>query len=442
MEKSDIDFKKLPDAPGVYRFIGHRAKVLYVGRATSLRDRVKSYFAPDIAEIRSPLIAKVVADAKSIAWEETDSVLEAIILEAKRVKELQPIGNTDLKDNKSFAYLAVTDETFPRFLIIRERELSLKAPKAKMKAIFGPFTSASLLRDALKVIRKIFPFFDPPFSIMVDVGRQPLRYLNVRHQDERRPTSLMELSGAQEKTVRFNQAIGLYPKNFDKDAYARTVRHIILFFEGKKKKLITALERAMKKAAKDECFEDAHELKRQLFALTHIRDVSLIREELKTPMSADFRVEGYDIAHLRGASPRGVMVVIENGEPKKSDYRLFTIRGLHMKDVGRPSCGGDDYAALEELIRRRAKHREWPFPQLVVIDGGRAHLNRAKKTLKDVGMNVEAVAVVKDEKHRPREILGNQKSALTHEAAILLANGEAHRFAINKHRHALRKRTQ
>lgn len=414
MERTDIDFKKLPDAPGVYRFIGPKKDILYVGRATSLRDRVRSYFVSDISEVRSPLIAKIIRDAKSVSWEETDSVLEAIILEAKRIKEFRPVGNTDQKDNKSFAYLAVTDEEFPRFLIVRERELSMKTPKAKIKALFGPFTSATILKDALKIIRKIFPFFDTPFPIMGDVRRHPL-------------------SGAEEKTVRFNQSIGLYPKEFDDDPYKKTVRNIILFFEGKKKTLLKTLEREMKTAAQEERFEDAGELKRQLFALTHIQDVTLIREDLKNPASADFRVEGYDIAHLRGESPRGVMTVVINEETVPSEYRTFTLR--HTKK-------GDDIGGITEVLERRFNHPEWRDPQLVVIDGGKAHLAHAKRFLAELGAGAEVVSVVKDEKHRPKKILGSQNTASTHETSILLANSEAHRFALARHRRALRKRSR
>jgi len=255
------------------------------------------------------------------------------------------------------------------------------------------------------------------------------------------------LARGQEKTVRFNQTIGLYP-DFDiskitaeqEQEYKKTIRAIVDLFSARKETLIRRLEKEMHAAAKKRKFEDAEVLKRKVFALKHIRDVTLIRDELRAPETALFRIEAYDVAHLRGEGARGVMVVVENGEPKKSEYRLFTIRGPQMKDVGRPTFGEDDYAALDELIQRRAKHREWPYPQLVVIDGGKAHLNRAKKTLKDAGITAEVVSVVKDEKHRPREILGAPKTVIIHEAAILLANSEAHRFAISKHRRAFRRR--
>lgn len=443
MKKGTVDFKTLPDAPGVYLFRGPmrtergttRNAVLYVGKATSLRDRVKSYFAKDIVEIRSPLIEKIVNDAVSIETEETDSVLEALILEAKLIKKHQPVGNTEQKDNKSWSYLVITNEQFPRVLVARERELSTKFSSKMIKKLFGPFPSAGTLREALKIIRKIFPFFDPPFPLMIDVRRQ-------------------SLPRAQEKKIQFNQAIGLYPKEFDEREYKKTIRAIEDIFSARKTTLIKRLEKEMHARAKKREFEKAEELKQKVFALRHIRDVALIRDELRAPETAAFRIEAYDVAHTRGASPRGVMVVVENGEAEPKKYRAFIIRSwqkqtvLHvrrpmsdMTDVGRPSLGGDDYAALSELLERRAKHREWPYPQLIVIDGGKAHLNRARKTLKEAGMGaVEVVSVVKDDKHRPREILGSSKTAITHEAAILLANGEAHRFAIGTHRRALRRR--
>ncbi|OGG43183.1 hypothetical protein A2841_01250 [Candidatus Kaiserbacteria bacterium RIFCSPHIGHO2_01_FULL_48_10] len=410
MQKSDIDFKKIPDTPGVYLF-KQGAEILYIGKATSLRDRVRSYFGPDLAEMRSPLVTKAILDADSLVWEETDSVLEALILEAKRIKQYWPKGNTDEKDDKSFAYLVVTKEAFPRFLIYRERELSVKVPRASLLALYGPFLSVASLREALKIMRRVFPFFDTPFPID---GR---------------------LSSSQEKMIIFNQTIGLYPKEFNKKEYAKTVRNLKLLFEAKKPALLKTLEREMKVAAKAERFEEANILKRQLFVLKHIQDLTLIKDELKYSSSASglhgFRVEAYDTAHLRGDAARGVMTVVIDGEKIPSEYRTFTIR---------TAAAGDDFGALEEVIRRRAKHHEWPYPQVVVIDGGRAHLNRAKKILVENGMGEAiVVSVVKDERHRPREVFGPSPLVHTHEAEILLANAEAHRSAIGRHRRALRR---
>ncbi len=403
VKREDISKKKLPDAPGVY-FFKKGKKILYIGKATSLRDRVKSYFSKDIADTRGPKIVKMLAEASSISVEQTDSVLEALILEANLIKQHQPLYNTDEKDDKSFNHLVITDEEFPRLLIVRGRNLEEFAQRVKLKKSFGPFPSGGVLKEALKIIRKIFPFFDT---------KKPVQ---------------------QEKRLAFNRQIGLYPKQLDAKEYATTIRHITLFFSGKKTALLKELEREMKTAAKAQEFEKATEAKRQLFALQHIRDVSLIKDSHFLPYGkkweSGFRIEGYDVAHLRGGETVGVMTVIEDGEPAKAEYRKFTIRSTNT---------GDDFMALTELLTRRLAHTEWPAADLIVIDGGKAHLATAQKILKNLGKNIELVSVVKDEHHRAREILGSKETVMAHEQGILLANAEAHRFAISWHRSRLRK---
>ena len=436
--------------------------MLYIGKATSLRDRLKSYFAKDIAEIRSPLIAKIVQDASAVRVEETDSVLEALILEAKLIKKHAPIGNTDNKDNKSWNYVVITNELFPRVLVARERELSSAFPPQTIKHLFGPFPNTRQLREALKIIRRIFPFFDPPFPILIDVlidvgrqsVRQSVRRSSLRNLDVGRPTSRRDvgqgvrrrifgdkvLSPAQEKTVRFNQSIGLYPKELNEKEYKKAIRAIVDFFSGRKTTLVKRLEKEMHVAAKRHEFERANGLKRTIFALTHLRDVALIQEDLRTPERAPFRIEGFDVAHFQGAAPRGAMIVIENGERRLAEYRLFTIRDSRKIRHPMSDFSGDDFAALEEVLERRAGHPEWTLPQLMVIDGGKAHLARARRVLKNLSLSADVVSVVKDEHHRPREILGAPAFVTTHEADILLANHEAHRFAISSHRRAFKKR--
>jgi excinuclease ABC subunit C len=426
MHKKEIARKEIPDAPGVYFFRGrprggygkNREEILYIGKATSLRDRVRSYFSKDIGETRGPKIVKMLEEASSVSWERTDSVLEALILEANLIKQHQPLYNTDEKDDTSFNYVVITNESFPRVLTVRGRALFAKREGGSLKqenrhailqpltfkphAIFGPFPSGTALKDALRLVRRIFPFFDT-----------------------KRPV-------VEGKNLAFNRQIGLYPKKLDAKEYAKTIRHIIMLFSGKKVALVRSLESEMKRAAKAQEFEKAQEFKRQLFALQHIRDVSLI----KTPEMLDvrhptFRVEGYDVAHLRGSETIGVMTVVEDGEPEKGEYRTFKIRS---------TASGDDYAAFAELLSRRLAHPEWRFPDLVVIDGGTAHLATAAKALRKAGReSIPLVSVVKDERHRPREILGEKKFASMHEAAILLANSEAHRFALGKHRRSMRR---
>mgnify|MGYP001589613281 CR=1 FL=1 len=123
------------------------------------------------------------------------------------------------------------------------------------------------------------------------------------------------------------------------------------------------------------------------------------------------------------------MTVVEDNEAKKSDYRKFKIH----------TSTNDDNASLQEMISRRLKHEEWPLPNLIVVDGGQAQLNTATKKLREFNLEIPIVGVVKDEHHRPREIIGDEKMRHEHERGILLANSEAHRFAVLYHRLLRRK---
>ena len=369
--------------------------MLYVGKATSLRSRVRSYFDGALAAKRGPIVDKAIRDATAVTVEETDSVLEALIREAACIKKYAPYGNRQLKDDKSFNYVVITKEAYPRILVLRGRELDAKAPRALRAHIFGPFTSGVALRDALQIVRKIFPFYDAKSTT--------------------------------EHARRFYRELGLSPGE-DQRAYRRTIRSIVLLFSGKKRELIRSLERQMHAAARSERFESAATLRRQLFALTHIQDTALIKDEYRTPQGPGFRIEAFDTAHLRGEAPRAVMTVVENGEPDPREYRVFTIRTAKESD---------DYQALREVLARRFAHHEWAHPHLIVIDGGAAHLKVARSVLSGV-TDAEVCAVVKDERHRPRQILGKSSMTSVHEKAILLANAEAHRFSLSRHRRALR----
>src|SRR3989344_65919 len=147
------DFKKfrLPDTPGIY-FFRKGSKILYIGKATSLRDRVKSYFSRDLVHARGPIIADMIFHSDKISFQKTDSVLEALILEAELIKKHKPKYNTKEKDDKSFNHVVITSEAIPKVVVIRGRNVD--GPS------YGPFTSGAQLREALKIIRKIFPFLD------------------------------------------------------------------------------------------------------------------------------------------------------------------------------------------------------------------------------------------------------------------------------------------
>lgn len=409
MRLKDTQHKKIPDGPGVYFFLGRDGKILYIGKATSLRDRVKSYFARDVIKGRGAAIVKMVADARKVDFQKTDSVLEALLLEASLIKKHKPRYNVREKDDKSFNYVVITNEEFPRVMVVRGRDVSKKFPPKERKYIFGPYPSGTVFKEAMRLIRKFFPYYDTP-----------------------RPLSKM-VSAAQKGKVRFNRSLGLYPsEEVSRLEYARTVQHIRLFLEGRKPELLKRLERDMNAHARKQEFERAALLKRVLFGLTHIQDVSLLKREVRE-LSArhTFRIEAYDVAHTGGTSSVGVMVVVENGAPKKSDYRKFRIK---------QALSGSDTDALHEILSRRLGHDEWLLPDLVVVDGGKAQINVAKKAFKDFGYRIPIVSVVKDEAHRPRQVLGEARVTKGHEDAVLLANNEAHRFAVGYHRRLRRAR--
>lgn len=403
MKISDLIKFNLPDAPGVYFFLArrrggkHGKRILYIGKATSLKDRVKSYFVRDILMTRSPLIAKMLEEAEKIEFIETDSVLEALLLEASEIKKHQPIYNSKEKDDKSYNYVTITEEDYPQILITRGL------------GTYGPFPHNSELREALRIIRKIFHYRDDKCKI-----------------SRNKPC--------------FNAQIGLCPGPcagwISKKDYRKIIYHIRLFFEAKKSRLIKSLEKEMKLFAKEQKFEDAEKVKRQIFALKHIQDIALIKNKQEDFVRGEtshrgFRIEAYDIAHISGKNVVGVMTVIENGELDKSQYRKFKIR----------LDSNDDTLNLKEVLTRRFAHPEWRFPNLIVVDGGKGQLNTAKEVLKKAGLNIDVVSVVKDERHKAREILGIKgqtlsinPQGLTLERSILLANSEAHRFAIGFHR--------
>jgi len=382
----NINKYKLPDLPGVYFFLGKKGKILYIGKATNLKDRVKSYMSKTVFDTRGPLIAKMLEEAKKIEFIETNSVLEALLLEASEIKKHQPIYNSKEKDDKSYNYVTFTKDDFPKVLITRG------------SGTYGPFPHGGELKEALKIIRKIFPYRDK-----CKLGQSKLC---------------------------FNAQIDLCPGvcvgQISKKEYQKSIKHLTLFFEAKKSKLIKSLEKEMKMFAGKHEFEEAEKIKRKIFALGHIQDVALLKHDLEAStrnLEANFRIEAYDTAHISGTHTVGVMTVVENSELNKNQYRKFKIQ----------LDGNDDIANLKEILTRRFAHLEWKFPNLIVVDGGRGQINVTKEVLRKAGLDINVVSVVKDDKHKAREILGNgQSRALT--KSILLANLEAHRFAIQYHR--------
>jgi len=392
----------MPDVPGVYLWKQGKT-VLYVGKATSLRDRVRSYFSDDIISTRGPRIIDMVTKADLIEWRETDSVLEALILEANLIKELSPFYNVKEKDDRSFNYVVITDEDFPRIVVMRGRVLDgAIADGLKVRDTFGPFTNGGALREALKIMRRMFPFLDA--TVMARDGHE------------------------------FYRQIGLTPETATPSAraeYLESIRHIRLFFQGRKGEVIKLLTEQMHVHSEALEFERANELKKQIFALEHIRDVSLVKEDVESLGGGSneridsARVEAYDTAHISGSESVSVMVVVSGGEPVKSQYKKFKLD---------ESIGNNDVESLRQVLTRRFAHTEWYFPKIVVIDGGEAQRNVALEIVREYAPQVLVVSVVKDERHKPKGILGDADVIKEFKKDILLANAEAHRFALAYHR--------
>lgn len=397
MKKQDLFTLKLPDNPGVYFFMSKDKEILYIGKATSLKDRVRSYFNPDLKQTRGLRLVTMVTIADTVIYQKTDSVLESLLLESKLIKKYSPVYNTKEKDNKSFSCIVITKEIFPRVLVMRIRDFEKKFSKKECKVVYGPFASLVQLREAMKIIRKMFPYRD---RCEVNQGRQC-----------------------------FNAQIHLCPGvcvgNITKEDYKKNITNICKFFCGKKNEIKKSLERDMKNYSKKHLFEEAALVRNTLFALEHIKDVSLIKEEeIVSFKDNDFRIEAYDVAHISGTSRVGVMVVLEGKEKAKNEYRKFKLK----ENVN------NDYEGLRQIIVRRFFHKEWQNPDLIVIDGGNTHKQFAEKVLAGLGLLIPCVSVVKDEKHKPKDILGDRVFTENYKKEILLINAESHRFAISYHK--------
>lgn len=401
---------KLPQSPGVYFFKDSSGKILYIGKATNLKNRVSSYF---FSRGENRPVQYAIGQIEKIEIRETDSVLEALILESNLIKKYQPKYNVDLKDDKSFSYAIITKEEFPRIVILRETELADN--KNIIKHNFGPYTSKKQLETALKIIRKIFPY-----------------HSNKKNSEK----------GCLDYQI--GLCPGPYADAIVREDYLKNIRDIRMILEGEKKSLIKKLEREMKDYSKKHEFEKAAESRNRIFALKHIRDIALISKENETfQINSKFlRIEAYDISNISGQYAVGSMVVFKNDEPDKSQYRKFKIKTIQ---------GADDVGMMREVLTRRFNN-DWPKPNLILLDGGSGHLNMGKDILKSFGLNIPMVAVAKGPTRKisnfqflisnqiPMSKFSNDLKIIANDRNLLgRIMSEAHRFAIRYHK-KLRKK--
>jgi excinuclease ABC subunit C len=408
MSRIKLKLKTLPDTPGIYLFYDAKKKLVYVGKATSLKSRVRSYFSGK----KTPRpIEEMIHEVKDIKIKKTESVLEAVILEAVYIKRHLPKYNVMGKDNKSWNYITITKEEYPRVVPYRSHQLQNLTTKQKTQDflhIFGPYPGINT-RATLKLLRKMFGFCS------CKPGQKSCLYYQMK------------------------QCRGVFKKEITPAAYKKEViRPLSLFLQGNKKEVLKRFERNMKAASKREKFEEAARLRNQIGSLQRIYDIALInksffQDEWKNVKS--IRIEGYDISNLGSTGVVGSMVVFQNGEPAKDQYRKFRIKTVE---------GQNDVASLAEMLERRIKHPEWRYPDVFLIDGGKPQVNRALKVIRGFGMQTPVIGIAKGSARKKNEfILSSRKKSLTefvqeNKKTLIRVRDEAHRFAI-KYQRTLRK---
>jgi len=417
-----IENNELPDSPGVYLFKDEKGGVLYVGKAGNLRRRVSSYFArPHDARIQ-----KLVSGIKKIDYERTDTALEALILEAELIKKYKPPFNVREKDDKSFLYVEITREKFPRVLLARGKEV--KSHESGVISRYGPFTSASNIREALRILRRIFPWSTHAYA---SDPKNPNLTRIIRRGSSGHSDVFVDWGRESRRRPCFDYELGLCPGTcvgaISRPGYMKNIKNLSLFFAGKKWRILKNLEKEMAAASKNLEFEKAAKLRRQLFALQHIRDIALISEEpfldSKFYILNSLRIEGYDISNISGTSAVGSMVVFRGSEPDKNEYRKFRIRTITQSD---------DVGMLREVLARRFKN-DWPLPDLILVDGGKAQVNAARRVAEGFGLRIPVVGIAKGAARKKNDFVGKIPAGVDKKTLISVRN-EAHRFAISYHK--------
>lgn len=405
---------ELPDISGVYLFYNEQKELVYVGKATSLRSRVKSYFRG----LRTPRpIEEMIHEVVDISWRETESVLEAVILESIFIKKFLPKYNVLGKDNKSWNYILITKDEYPKVITMRQHDLELlkrNDPRSvkQFTKIFGPYPGLNT-KAAMKVLHRMFHF-----SSCTPGSLRPCLYY--------------------EMGLCFGVCIReITPKEYKQ----KVITPLSWFLSGKKKQVIKTFEVRMKKAAKAEQFEEAALLRNQLKDLNRIHDVTLINKSFFEDETVDkdgflsdrksIRIEGYDISNLGSTDKVGSMVVFDRHGPIKSQYRKFTIKTVD---------GQNDVDSLAEVLERRLKRSDWPAPDVVLLDGGPPQVHRIQKVFTERGVVIPFLGIAKGAERKRNDIVLGTKTpefvlwVSKHIPLLIRVRDEAHRFAITFNR--------
>lgn len=409
--------KTLPASPGVYFHKDADGQVIYVGKAAVLKNRVRQYFHKTQKDAKTIALVREIADTD---WIVVDTEMDALFLESEMIKRYKPKWNILLRDDKTVSYVRIDMKSEVPYVSFT------RTPQDDKATYIGPFYGKSAVEKALRILRKVFPYYDKPYD-----GKKTL-----------------------------NTDLGLTPGieigKTTPAEYKKNLRKLRLYLEGGRHKLIKDLEKQMADAAKSQNFEEAAELKKQLFGLRELQKKIVFSDKEFLDISSDQalvdlqmllnlpepprRIEGYDISHQSGTNVVGSMVVFVNGVSDRAEYRKFKLRNQR----------NDDTANLREVVERRLKHQEWEFPNLVILDGGLGQVNAVQNLLAE-----QQIAVIGRDKSGDhtrnaavRIIVPRAGSYDTltlpgdsHIAKLIARiDDEAHRFAITYH--TLLKRKQ
>lgn len=380
------------------------AQVIYIGKAALLKKRVGSYFSKSYGSAKQMAMVEKITDIDYIL---TDSEADALILESALIKKNKPQYNVSLRDDKNYPLVKITNEDFPRLVVVRRR---LEGGTT----YFGPYTDAKLLRQAIKVLRRVFPYctcriFPKESCLNYDIGFCPAPCI----------------------------------RKVSKKEYAKNIEDIRLFLEGKNEELFAKLSKEMSVFSKERNFEKALELRNKISALSSMSGAASVYEaearELRRVLGLKDnlrRIEAFDISSISQKLVVGSMVSFLDGRPDKNNYRRFRIKGERF----------DDCSAIAEVVRRRYKRillGEETAPDLILIDGGKGQLGAAKSELNNLRLKIPIISLAKKEE----EIYLTTKDeplrlAMDSKALILIRRirDEAHRFALAYHRLLRKKR--
>jgi excinuclease ABC subunit C len=440
----------LPDDPGVYLMKDAKGVVLYVGKAKSLRHRVASYFQE--ARDRDPRIAAMVEQVADVEVLQADSEVDALLMESRLIKDIQPRYNAREKDDKSFTILGISQDPYPYVFLTREMDVLARQraaakgeayvpPGEPEKAAFlGPFTSSGQLRAALKVFQRIFRFRTCTIDIREDDRKRPFF----------RPCLLWNIG----------RCTAPCADKIPREAYAEDIRNFKRMMGGAKRELLKELRARMKAHSDAREYELAAGVRDQIAAIERLREHRDLDDALETDLipldplkSVDDLaellelgrrprvVEGTDISHLQGQDRVGSLVSFVDGVPFKSGYRRYKIA-----EDGR----NDDYAAIREVVRRRftrLKNEEAAFPDVLLIDGGPGQLAGATVELEALGVRPPVVVGLAKREGDHLWVAG-KGDPLRPDAGrpgfrlLQYVRDEAHRFAQSYHHILRRKRVR